>query len=265
MKITLRLGKMKTYQHLPVKYTLSTDGEELDLNARIGQQLKLTFTGKIYCQNCGRVSKKSYNQGFCFPCSLKLAQCDLCILKPETCHYHLGTCREPSWGEEHCMGPHIVYLANSSGPKVGITRKTQLPQRWMDQGATQALAVLEVPKRLTAGLIEVLFKRHIGDKTDWRKMLKGPAEEINLVDLKEKLLTQLQEELRAHEHVILEETECTFQYPVLQYPQKVSSLSLEKVSEINSRLIGIKGQYLIFESGVFNVRAHSGHELMIEE
>lgn len=265
MKITGRLSKMESYPDLPVRYQLALGEVHFDLNSRVGKEIKLTYSGKIYCQNCGKVTKKSYAQGYCFPCTMKLAECDLCILKPETCHYDKGTCREPRWGEEHCMKPHVVYLANSSGLKVGITRRSQVPFRWMDQGATQALPIMEVSKRITSGFIEVIFKKHIADKTDWRKMLKGSAEEINLPEWKEKLLELVKEDLKGHEFTILNEPEYRFEYPVNQYPEKVSSISLDKVPEVKSKLLGIKGQYLIFEAGVLNVRSHSGYEVTIEE
>lgn len=264
MKFSGRLSKMVSYPDLPVKYHLMLGEVQFDLTKLIGSEVTLTYTGKIFCGNCGKKTKKSYNQGFCFPCTIKLAECDLCILKPETCHYDKGTCREPAWGEEHCMKPHVVYLANSSGIKVGITRRTQVPIRWIDQGATQALPVLEVPKRITSGLIEVIFKKHIADKTDWRKMLKGSAEEVNLQEWKTKLLALVSEELKGHEYKILDEPEQRFTYPVQVYPEKVSSINLDKVPEIKSKLVGIKGQYLIFESGVLNVRSHSGYEVTIE-
>jgi len=255
---------MVSYPDLPVKYCLALGVNEFDLTKLIGSDVRLVYSGKIFCGNCGKSTKKSYNQGYCFPCTIKLAECDLCILKPETCHYDQGTCREPTWGEEHCLKPHVVYLANSSGLKVGITRRSQVPTRWMDQGATQALAIIEVQKRLTSGLIEVIFKKHIADKTDWRKMLKGPAEVVDLHQWKEKLLNLVSEELKGHEYTILNEPEYKFNYPVSVYPEKVSSINLEKVPEIKSKLVGIKGQYLIFEAGVFNVRSHSGYEVTIE-
>jgi hypothetical protein len=265
MKITGRLSKMKSYPDLPVKYHLALGEVQFDLNSRVGKEIKLTYSGKIFCQNCGKNTKKSYAQGYCFPCTIKLAECDLCILKPETCHFDKGTCREPHWGEEHCMKPHVVYLANSSGLKVGITRRSQVPFRWIDQGATQALPIMEVNKRITSGLIEVIFKKHIADKTDWRKMLKGQADEINLLEWKTKLLELVKDELKDHEFSILDEPEYRFEFPVNQYPEKFSSISLDKVSEIKSKLLGIKGQYLIFEAGVLNVRSHSGYEVTIEE
>lgn len=196
---------------------------------------------------------------------MKLASCDLCILRPETCHYDKGTCREPQWGEENCFKSHIIYLANSSGLKVGITRKSQVPIRWMDQGASEALPIMEVKNRFVSGQIEVLFKKHISDKTDWRKMLKGVPESLNLIEWKNKLLLELTEELKPFEFTLLDEPVVTFKYPVETYPEKVSSYNLDKTPEISGRLMGIKGQYLIFEGGVLNVRSHSGYEVTLEE
>ena len=264
MKFSGRLSKMVSYPDLPIKYQLMLGEVQFDLNNLIGSEVTLSYSGKIYCGNCGKSTKKSYNQGYCFPCTIKLAACDLCILKPELCHYDKGTCREPAWGEEHCLKPHVVYLANSSGLKVGITRRTQVPTRWIDQGATQALPIIEVKKRLTSGLIEVIFKKHIADKTDWRKMLKGPSEEVNLLEWKEKLLNLVKDDLKGHEYTVLNEPEYKFNYPVDLYPEKVTSINLEKIPVVKSKLLGIKGQYLIFEAGVLNVRSHSGFEVTIE-
>lgn len=255
---------MVSYSESPVKYAITRGEVHFDINQLIGKEISITYSGKIFCEHCGKKTKKSYNQGYCFPCTMKLASCDLCIMKPETCHYDKGTCREPAWGEEHCMKPHVIYLANSSGLKVGITRRTQVPTRWIDQGATQALPIIEVNKRLTSGLIEVLFKKHIADKTDWRKMLKGDAEEVNLLEWKEKLLALVRDDLKGLEYKILDEPEYKFKYPVLKYPEKVASINLEKKPELVSKLMGVKGQYLIFEAGVLNIRSHSGFEVMIE-
>ena len=255
---------MATKQVLPVNYEFMLGKVHFDLNPLLGHELSINFSGSIHCVHCGKKTKKSYSQGYCFPCSIKLAECDLCILKPETCHYDKGTCREPAWGEANCLRPHVVYLANSSGIKVGITRRSQVPFRWMDQGATQALPILEVKNRKTSGLIEVILKQHISDKTDWRKMLKGPAAEVNLIEWKERLLAEVKTELHGMEFTILDEKEYRFEYPVISYPEKVSSIGLDKNPSIKSKLVGIKGQYLIFESGVFNVRAHTGYDVTIE-
>lgn len=259
------LSKMQAQVGDPINYHLTLGEVQFGLTERVGKNLKLNFTGQIFCTNCGKKTKKSYSQGYCYPCTLKLAECDLCILKPETCHFDKGTCREPDWAEKHCMQPHIVYLANSSGIKVGITRKSQIPTRWIDQGAFEALPILEVKDRKTSGLIEVLFKQHISDKTDWRKMLKGNPETVDLVQLRNDLVEKLKEDLKKYEFKIIESKVYSFNYPITKYLEKINSIGLDKTAEINSKLIGIKGQYLIFEDGVFNVRSHTGYEVVIEE
>jgi hypothetical protein len=264
MKYLCTLSKLKSNPEFPVGYKLKLKEGDLFLNSLLGQKIKIQFTGKIFCVHCQKVTKKSYSQGHCFPCSIKLAECDMCILKPENCHYFQGTCRDPSWGEEHCLQPHIIYLANSSGLKVGITRKTQIPYRWIDQGATSAIPLLEVKDRLTSGKIEVLFKKYINDKTDWRKMLKGANGEVSLVQEKQRLLGLLKSELEVFQPIYLEDEVYHFEYPVNVYPEKINSLTLDKKPLIESRLMGIKGQYLIFEEGVMNVRNHSGYEVEIE-
>jgi hypothetical protein len=161
------------------------------MNELIGQEISLTFNGEITCSNCGTTTRKSYSQGYCFPCCRDLARCDLCIMKPETCHHHLGTCREPLWGLDNCFAPHIIYLANSSGVKVGITRKSNMPSRWIDQGAVQALPILEVDTRLKSGQIEVALKAFVNDKTNWRKMLKNEVDATDLVAKKQLLLAEV--------------------------------------------------------------------------
>jgi len=264
-KLTGTLSKMETALGDTVSYGLVLSEVRFDLTPYVGKELKLSYSGKIFCSNCGKQTKKSYAEGVCYPCTMKLASCDLCILKPETCHYDKGTCREPKWGEENCFKPHIIYLANSSGLKVGITRKTNVPYRWMDQGASEALPIMEVENRFISGQIEVLFKKHIADKTDWRKMLKGEPESINLVDWKERLIGELRDDLQYYEFNLLDETVVKIKYPVLQYPEKVTSFNLDKTPEVQGRLIGIKGQYLIFDTGVLNVRSHSGYEITLEE
>lgn len=269
IKLTGTLSKMETSSDEKVSYelVLGSGSQEVrfDITSLVGKELKLSYSGKIFCSNCGKQTKKSYAEGVCYPCTMKLASCDLCILKPETCHYDKGTCREPKWGEENCFKPHIIYLANSSGLKVGITRKTNVPYRWMDQGASEALPIMEVENRFISGQIEVLFKKHIADKTDWRKMLKGEPESIDLVEWKERLIGELQEDLQYFEFDLLDSPVVKFKYPVLQYPEKVSSFNLDKTPEIQGRLIGIKGQYLMFDTGVLNVRTHSGYEITLEE
>lgn len=258
-------GTMASYQKVLGEH-------RIPMNPLIGSPIQLVYAGEILCQNCQRKTKKSYSGGFCFPCSQKLAQCDLCFLKPELCHFAQGTCREPEWGEQVCMQDHIVYLANSSGLKVGITRISQVPTRWLDQGAGQALPIMRVNSRYHSGLLEVLFKQHVSDRTDWRKMLRGPAEAIDLIHCRDQLLTECAADIDALRQQLGEEAitlltnekvrEIT--YPVQQYPQKISSLNFDKTPEIAGQLLGIKGQYLILDCGVLNIRKFSGYQVTMK-
>lgn len=253
-------------------YSMGQGLDSLNLNSLIGHPLRLHFKKEINCTNCDRLVKKAYAGGYCYPCSIKLAECDMCILKPELCHFAKGTCREPKWGETNCMIPHYVYLANSSGLKVGITRSTQVPTRWIDQGAIAALPILKVSTRLQSGVFEKLFASEVKDKTDWRKMLKGNIEEIDLEEKRDELfelfgesIDKAEGEFGANQIEILENAEVThINYPVLIYPEKVSSLSFDKNDVVGGILQGIKGQYLIFDSGVINIRSHTGYKIELE-
>jgi len=255
----------------PVQYALPVGAELLTMNEHLGERIKLNYQQEINCVACGRPTKKSFAQGHCFPCFRSLASCDMCIMKPETCHYNEGTCREPSWGESNCFIPHYVYLANSSGIKVGITRTTQVPTRWIDQGAAQALPVFQVENRLQSGLLEVVLKQHISDRTDWRKMLKGDAETIDLQALRDELLTTCYSEI---EQIKAEQGEGAIQaidgemvdikYPINQYPEKIKSLNFDKQPEIEGKLMGIKGQYLILDTGVLNMRKFTGYNIAVD-
>ncbi|RHW76642.1 DUF2797 domain-containing protein [Colwellia sp. RSH04] len=248
-----------------------SQAQSIELNPLIGQTISLHFSGKIACKHCGKGTKKSYSQGFCYPCMTKLAQCDMCIMKPETCHHHLGTCREPSWGEKHCMVDHYVYLANSSGLKVGITRHTQIPTRWIDQGATQALPIFKVSSRLQSGLVETALAEFISDKTNWRAMLKGVAEPLDLNTIADELVPKIADklaelQLKFGEDAIqrLDEELINISYPVEQYLSKISSFNFDKTPVVTGKLVGIKGQYLIFDSGVINMRKFSSYQISIE-
>lgn len=263
--------KMKTQLENPVRYTMLLGEHEIPLNEYLGRQLRLDFQGAIHCMHCGRKTNKSFNQGYCYPCFTRLAQCDTCIVSPQKCHYAKGTCREPGWGEQHCMVDHIVYLANTSGVKVGITRGSQVPTRWMDQGATQARPIFRVTTRLYSGLVEVLFKDHVADKTNWQAMLKGDAEPCDLEQARRRLMADCADALYALEQQhgiqaiteLPDEPEIHITYPVLEYPVKVSSLNLDKTPSIGGTLLGIKGQYLMFDSGVINMRKYGGYQLSL--
>jgi len=253
----------------PVQYELPIGDQLVALNPLIGKPIKLVYTGKITCIHCNRAIKKSFNQGYCYPCFSSLAQCDLCIMKPETCHFAAGTCREPAWGEEFCFQPHIVYLANSSGIKVGITRQTQIPTRWIDQGAVQALPVFKVQSRYLSGLIEVAIAKHVSDKTSWQQMLKSKAEAVDLRAKRDELIALCQAELadiaQRFEPQALEfladEAVVDIHFPVDSYPVKVKSFNLDKNPEVSGVLHGIKGQYLLLDTGVINIRKVTGYEL----
>lgn len=270
--ITGNLRKMHVELSTPVAYALALGDERLPLNDVLGAAMRLEFAGEIHCTACGRKTAKSFNQGYCFPCSQRLAQCDICIVRPEKCHYAEGTCREPKWGEAHCNQPHHVYLANSSGLKVGITRETQVPTRWIDQGASQALSIFRVASRHQSGRLEVLLKQHVADRTDWRRMLKGESEPVDLRAQRDSLLADCRDELESLRKELGEGsltdfedgTPVSLQYPMLNYPAKVSSLSFDKTPCIEGMLQGIKGQYLILDSGVLNMRKFTGYRVTVK-
>lgn len=263
--------KMKTELANPVQYRMVLGEEEIPLNQYLGQSLQLEYQGAINCIHCDRKTNKSFSQGYCYPCFKRLAQCDSCIVSPEKCHYAAGTCREPEWGDSHCMIDHYVYLANTSGLKVGITRGTQIPTRWMDQGATQAQPIFRVATRHYSGLVEVLFKNHVADKTSWQAMLKGNAEDRDLELARCELLAACADGIETLQQAhglqaieVLEAAEAvSISYPVLEFPTKVSSLNLDKTPVVGGTLMGIKGQYLIFDSGVINMRKYGGYQLAL--
>ncbi len=265
-----QLRKMHTRLVSPVAYQLPLGDRLVELNAHLGQPIKLTFTGEINCLHCGRKTKKSFSQGYCYPCFTRLPQCDSCIVKPEKCHFHEGTCRDPAWGERHCFQPHVVYLANSSGVKVGITRGEQVPTRWIDQGAVQALPILEVDNRLHSGLIEQIIAAHVSDKTNWRTMLKGQIEPIDLVAERDRLLAlcalqldALREQYGQDAIRALDAEVVNIEYPVLEYPTKVATHNFDKNPEVAGVLLGIKGQYLILDTGVINIRKFAAYNVQL--
>ncbi|MBW3696804.1 DUF2797 domain-containing protein [Vibrio sp. T187] len=264
------LKKMSASLDGNVSYRLPVGDELVELNPLIGKTIKLTHTGNIFCSACGKKTKKSYSQGHCFVCMKKLASCDMCIMKPETCHYAEGTCREPQWGEENCMVDHFVYLSNTSSLKVGITRHTQIPTRWIDQGATQGLPILKVKTRQISGLIEVELAKHISDKTNWRTLLKEDGEDMDLVQrasellpLVEPVIQKMKEQFGDDAVEVLHENITPLSYPVEQHPTKITSHNFDKNPEVTGVLQGIKGQYLIFDTGVINIRKFSSYEVEV--
>lgn len=254
-------------------YELRLGEARVPLNPLIGQRLTLEYLGAIHCIACGKRTKTSYSQGYCYPCMMRLASCDLCIMSPERCHYEHGTCREPAWGEQFCMTDHIVYLANSSGIKVGITRATQLPTRWLDQGASQGLPILRVSTRQQSGLVEDLFRSQVADRTNWRALLKGPAAEVDLFAVREQLfdscaagITLLQQRFGLQAIQPLTDAQVLrIDYPVQAYPTKIASFNLDKTPVVEGTLMGIKGQYLIFDTGVINIRKYTAYQLAVHQ
>ena len=264
MRYNGTLLKMETKLAKPVEYELPIGDELVYMNNLIGKYIVFKWEKEIYCVACGRKTSKSFAQGFCYPCFLSAPETSECILRPELCQAQDGIARDMDWAENHCLHGHFVYLAISSGVKVGVTRSDQIPTRWIDQGAWQAIRLAQTPNRYTAGLIEVVLKQHISDRTQWQRMLKNQL--IEGVDLKEKkkeMIAHLAPELQNYESEDNEITEIT--YPVTEYPEKVKSLSFDKLEEITGRLWGIKGQYLIFDDGtVLNMRKHTGYLVELE-
>lgn len=247
--------------HEPISYEMVTDEGKLPLNVLIGSQLRMRFTGEKKCIVCGRSVKKLYQNGYCFPCVTTLAECDLCIVKPHECHFHKGTCRDESFGNSHCMIPHYVYLAYSSHVKVGLTRKGRELKRWVDQGASAAVLLAETATRKEAGELEMVLTAILPDKTNWRRMLSIRGVSDELVDMLSQTRKQALDFLASrqeHTQVIRNEEIRTFHYPRVDDEVVLKSLSLDKEPELEGRLVGIKGQYLLFPHGALNVKKHAG-------
>lgn len=267
------LSKLVARLEAPVRYAFRLDQQELPVNPLIGKTLRLEYLGAIHCTHCGRRTKTSFSQGYCYPCMQKLAQCDICIMSPERCHYDAGTCREPGWGEQFCMTDHVVYLANSSGVKVGITRATQVPTRWLDQGASQALPILRVATRQQSGFVEDLLRSQVADKTNWRALLKGDAAPVDLAAIRDQLfdscaagLGELQQRFGIQAIQLLgDQQPLEIRYPIEAYPAKISSFNLDKNPIAEGTLLGIKGQYLLFDTGVINIRKYTAYQLAVHE
>ena len=256
------LRKMRTQLEDVVRYTLMLDDTPIDMNAKIGQTIKLSFDGQINCIACDRLTKKSFGQGFCFPCFRDAPEASECIIRPELCRAHEGEARDMAWAEKYCLTEQIVYLARSSAIKVGLTRVSQMPTRWIDQGATDAIVFARVPNRYTAGLVEVAMKAHLTDRTNWQRMLKNEVIDADLVAKKASLTDALDPDLR--QYIDTDDTVCSIDYPVDRYPEKVKSVGFDKQAEIEGCLAGIKGQYLIFDDNrVLNIRKHNGYRITV--
>ncbi|QTS83901.1 DUF2797 domain-containing protein [Coxiella endosymbiont of Amblyomma nuttalli] len=274
-KITGHLKKLKTVLNTTIDYYLLLDDKEILLNAFLGKLISFYHIGIICCIQCGRKTNKSFQRGFCFPCLRRLQECNLCIIHPERCQIEKEKCPVDDWAHTHCHQSHVVYLANSSGLKVGITRETHIPTRWIDQGALQAVPIFYTANRYQAGIIEVTLKAFISDRINWRRMLRNETKEVDLIAVRDALLQEAHHSLKVVTgqfksediHPVGTSIVTRLNYPVLQYPDKVKALSLDKVFLVHGRLLGIKGQYLILDSGVVNIQKYSGYvvECLMEE
>jgi Protein of unknown function (DUF2797) len=257
------LSKMQTEFGNPIQYYLVFEDNFLNVNQLLGKNISIQFTG-YQCLNCGK-QKKIFRQGFCYDCFMGSASAGDWIMKPELSTAHLDIeDRDLDYEKKVQLQPHIVYLALSSEVKVGVTRGSQVPTRWIDQGATQAIAVVEVPNRYLAGITEVALKKLYADKTNWQKMLKNDVAPADLIQEKTSLRyiipKEVQEFYNMDTNLITE-----MHFPVLEYPKKVTSLNLDKTPNFSGKLMGIKGQYLIFEDGtVFNIRTYEGYVVRME-
>ncbi|WP_373057179.1 DUF2797 domain-containing protein [Zunongwangia sp. H14] len=256
------LTKMKTELTNTVQYYLVFEADFLNMNQLLNKKISINFL-KFQCLHCG-MQKKVFRTGFCYDCWSSIPQAGDWIMRPELSKAHLGQeDRDLDFEKKSQLQPHIVYLANSSNVKVGVTRSSQSLTRWIDQGAHEAIEIVEVPNRYLAGITEVALKDHVSDKTNWRKMLTNEVLDLNLAEERDKLKEYIPEEAQPYFLANNKETEIAF--PVLEFPKKIKTLALKKTPFYEGVLKGIKGQYLIFEDGTaFNVRAHEGYVVEIK-
>lgn len=256
------IRKMPVENNDTVQYYLGFDQDVIHMNQLLGRHIKLTFVG-YQCLNCG-LDKKIFRQGFCFDCFNEIPQAADWVMRPELSKAHLDQeDRDLEYEKKVQLQPHIVYLANSSNVKVGVTRKSQVPTRWIDQGAHEAIEILEVPNRYLAGVAEVALKDHVSDKTNWRTMLRNDLKDEDLKQWRDNLEPYLPEEVKPYFLAHKEETQINF--PVQSYPEKINSLNLDKTATFEGELKGIKAQYLLLSGDrVFNLRGHEGYVIELE-
>ncbi len=250
------LTKMQTEFLEPIQYYLVFENDFIHMNQLLNKTVELKLIGH-QCLSCG-LDRPIYRQGFCKTCFFDQPFAGDWIMRPELSTAHLDKeDRDLEYEKKVQLQPHIVYLANSSNVKVGVTRKSQVPTRWIDQGAHEALEIVEAPNRYLAGVTEVALKAYVADKTNWRKMLKNDIEDENLIEWRQRLKQYIPDE--AKDYFIEYNSETHIHFPVEQYPEKPNSLNLKKLIEYSGKLVGIKGQYLIFEDNtVFNIRSNEG-------
>ncbi len=264
MKIKGTLEKMRTsINDGLVEYILKINDSEIKLNELISKEISFTYTGNIYCVKCGTLTYKSFSQGFCYQCFKSAPETEECVLKPELCRAHEGIARDMEYAKKHCLTTQHVYISLTSGFKVGVTRHTQIPTRWIDQGATEAIIIANTPNRYTAGIIEVELKQHIADKTNWRKMLSSNEKSIfGVLDKKQEIINLLPSDLQKY---VVDSEAVSIKYPGKICKGKISTHNFDNSQQVSGILKGIKGQYLIFEdNSVLNIRKFGGYEVECE-
>ena len=259
MEHTGNIRKMGSSYQKVIHYSLPLGSSNIDMNQLIGHEVIMEYLGRINCIRCGKETKKSFAQGYCYPCFISSPETEECVLRPELCRAHEGISRDMEYSKNHCLIEHVVYLSHTSGLKVGVTRCTQVPTRWIDQGAIRAIELARTPNRYTAGLLEVALKAHMDDKTNWRKMLSGSdVEGVDLIGAKRKIKDVIPENLLPF--ITSNEEVTELDYPVLKYPEKIKSLNFDSDPLVKGLLQGIKGQYLLFaDNRVINIRKFGGY------
>ena len=158
------LKKMITEFDNPINYFLDMGNDFIVFNSLFNKNITIKFEG-YSCLNCSS-SQEIYRQGYCKRCFFDLPSTADWVIKPEMSKAHLGIQeRDLEYEKKVQLQPHILYLSYTSDIKIGVTRKSQVPTRWIDQGATKAIEVLEVPNRYLAGISEVKLKEFYKDKT----------------------------------------------------------------------------------------------------
>lgn len=257
------LRKMSTVYGKNIRYSLRIGEDLLFMNQLLGRQIRMHFKGNHTCF-CGQLVPEVYRQNFCRECFFTKPEASPTIMKPELSKAHLGIEeRDLEFEKRLQLQPHYVYLAKTDRIKVGVTRCTQMPYRWMDQGAKSAAILLEVPNRYLAGEAEVALKDHFVDKTSWQAMLKDIPTDEDLMEALDRAAEVLPESLKSY--LYQNPNEWHFSYPIQHQIDKVKSISFKNEGDLlEGELWGIRGQYLITSSGVFNVRSHSGHMVELE-
>ncbi|MCB9202480.1 MAG: DUF2797 domain-containing protein [Flavobacteriales bacterium] len=258
MTLTGTIKKMITQNGNPIQYYGDFNGEFVNINQLITKNLEIEHTG-FECFNCHK-NKKILAMGYCFDCFSKVPQTGEYILRPELSTAHLEKeDRDLEYEKKVQLQPHVVYLANTGNLKVGVTRETQIPTRWIDQGASETILFAKTENRYLAGIIEVELKKYISDKTQWKKMLSNDIKTIDLLKEKDELREKLSNELQ--KYIANSSNSYIFNYPLYENPKKIKSFSFKNHTTLNDKLIGIKGQYLIFENQVLNWRTHEGYTI----